>query len=173
MSRRIDLASIDADCTKLVNQVDESRSEISRFIINLGVESASADDVFQIVLKELHRECEKGMVIHNPMGLAMTIARHRAIDRKREEGRESRLHVPISNLGNVVAHPSGSNDDAGNVLNVALKVLSRDEYSVLELKLIYRTRKWSEIAQKVGISREEAQTLFDEALRKLREAWSG
>ncbi|MCS0605684.1 sigma-70 family RNA polymerase sigma factor [Streptomyces sp. NPDC002734] len=123
----------------------------------------TAEDVAQAALEVVLRKWDRVLTMDNPMGYAMTVAKHRSIDLWRKQRREfpvdSELLAPLLEQQSDAA----ANDDADARMELLALVtaMSGRAGEVLRLSLAGFTNQ--EIAELLGISQSTVRVLMHRA----------
>jgi RNA polymerase sigma-70 factor (ECF subfamily) len=148
---------------------EESREEIYRYIVMLGIPREEAQEICQEAFLRLYRALSNGQQIDNPRAWVFTVARNQALTR--------RAVVPLAALDQAMeeklAGPSPSPEQS--VLDLERFRRLRDAISRLNAQqrqcLYLRTRgfRYREIGEIMGLSTSTVGEAMQRAIERLRE----
>lgn len=142
---------------------------LARYAYRLAADTGAAEDLVQEAFMALYLELQRGTEIDNPRGWTLTVVRHLAAKRTREQICHPETRTAPEILERVQdPSPFPAAAEEPDDITKLFTVLSKREVEVLLLRV--ESRKYKEIASLLGIQLKTVETLLARALRKLRAA---
>lgn len=156
--------------TIVENLFDEWGPSLYRHAYRLTHSLDAADDLVQEAFLALHRALLRGEDVRNPRAWTMAAVRHLACNLRRGHRRHPTSLAPGDELDRLPAAAAEQPEEA-NGIEEFLSVLTPREEEVVLLRL--ESRKYGEIAARLGIQPRTVSTLLCRALRKMQAMAAG
>jgi len=155
---------------QVTNAFEESRDDVYRYLLTLGLAPAHAQDAAQEVFLRLYVALRKGESIRNPRGWVFRVAHNLGLDWRAKERTEP-LEAATEALLRDLRPPA----DAGLIerermkqIGDAWKTLSPQQRQCLHLRA--EGLKYAEIGETLGISISTVREFLTRAIARLQKA---
>jgi RNA polymerase sigma-70 factor (ECF subfamily) len=148
----------------------EARDDVYRYLINLGLNPAQAQDTTQDVFLRLHRACRAGEAIRQPRAWVFRVAHNLGINEKQRRGNQSvaldgQQGPPVTAAGPTVEE-AALEKERRQRLQRAIEGLSPQQRQCLYLRA--EGLRYAEIAQSLGIAVSTVAEFVSRATARLR-----
>jgi len=154
---------------KVVQVYEESRDEIYRYIVMLGLPREEAQEICQEAFLRLYRALTAGQQIENLRAWAFTVARNQALTARASSAPFAALDAAIEDrLAGVSPSPEQSLLDTERLrrLRKAIGLLNDQQRQFLHLRT--KGFRYREIAEIVGVSTSTVGEAVQRAVKRLR-----
>lgn len=144
---------------------ERTKTAVYGFALSIVRNQADAEDVLQDTYVRIYQAADRYKPNGNPMPWIFTIARHLALMKLRERGKQQELPEDESLL--VFAKDSQATSEDRVILQVAMTALNEEERQILMLHAVAGL-KHREIAQLMGMALSTVLSKYNRTLKKMR-----